>query len=194
VTSIETGVATAGFVGGRTGDVTGVTGEASERSNDVASFERWYRAEYPRLLAIVTVACGDRHLAEETTAEAFARALAAWRRVGVMDEPSAWTYRVAVNLLRRRARRAATEARVLDALPTAAVARNDLDAVELWDAVGALPPRERLAVALRYAGGCSEAEVARAMRVSVGTASSMLSSARRRLAVALQEETEPVHD
>jgi RNA polymerase sigma factor (sigma-70 family) len=97
-------------------------------------------------------------------------------------------------LLRRRARRAATEARVLDALPTAAVARNDLDAVELWDAVGALPPRERLAVALRYAGGCSEAEVARAMRVSVGTASSMLSSARRRLAVALQEETEPVHD
>jgi RNA polymerase sigma-70 factor (ECF subfamily) len=194
VTSIETGVATAGFVGERTGDVTGVTGGTDERGDAVASFESWYRAEYPRLLAILTVACGNRHLAEETTAEAFARALAAWRRVGVMDEPSGWTYRVAVNLLRRRARRAATEARLLDALPAPAVARNDLDAVELWDAVGALPPRERLAIALRYAGGCTEAEVARAMRVSVGTASSTLSSARRRLALALQAETEPAHD
>ena len=41
--------------------------------------------------------------------------------------------------------------------------------IELWDAVRALPPRARTAIALRYAAGLSEAEVATAMNVAVGT-------------------------
>src|SRR5262245_47817259 len=95
-----------GIAGGRARDV-------SDTSDEVVPFEQWYRAEHPRLLAALVVACGDEHLAQDVTAEAFARALAAWRRVSVMDEPSGWTYRVAINVLRRRARRAATEARLL---------------------------------------------------------------------------------
>jgi RNA polymerase sigma-70 factor (ECF subfamily) len=66
---------------------------------------------------------------------------------------------------------------------------------ELWDAVRALPPRARTAVALRYAGGLSEAEVAVAMHVAVGTASATLSSARRALAITLAEpEADENHD
>jgi RNA polymerase sigma-70 factor (ECF subfamily) len=165
-----------------------------DTSDDVVPFEQWYRAEHLRLLAALVVACGDEHLAQDVTAEAFARALAAWRRVSVMDEPSGWTYRVAINLLRRRARRAATEARLLPATVVRATGRSDHDAIELWDAVATLPPRERLAVALRYASGLSEAEVAHAMGVAVGTTSSTLASARRRLAAALAEETELAHE
>ena len=62
--------------------------------------------------------------------------------------------------------------------------------------MGSLPPRERLAIALRYAAGLTEAEVASAMGVAIGTASSTLTSARRRLAVTLHEddEAEPAHD
>jgi RNA polymerase sigma factor (sigma-70 family) len=173
-----------GHAGGRTRDV-------GETRDDLASFEHWYRAEHPRLLATLTVACGDRHLAQDVTSEAFARALAAWRRVSTMGEPSGWTYRVAVNLLHRRARRAATEARLLASLETTnAAAYSGHEAIEIWDAVGSLPPRERLAIALRYAAGLTEAEVASAMGVAIGTASSTLTSARRRLAVTLHEDDE----
>jgi RNA polymerase sigma-70 factor (ECF subfamily) len=165
----------------------------SNTGADAAAFESWYRAEHPRLLSALVIACGDEHLAQDVTAEAFARALAAWGRVSVMDEPTGWTYRVAINLLRRRARRAATEARLLPAVAMRATGRSEHDAVELWDAVATLPPRERLAIALRYASGLSEAEVAHAMGVAVGTASSTLASARRRLAAAL-DETEFAHE
>jgi len=178
--------ATTELAGGRTG--------VRETNDELASFEAWYRAEHPRLLAALAVACGDRHVAQDVAAEAFARALSAWRRVSAMDEPTGWTYRVAVNLLKRRARRASTESRVLGSLAPTFVAASDHEAVELWDAVAGLPPRERLAIALRYASGLSEAEVAVAMGVATGTASSTLASARRRLALALQDETEPAHD
>jgi RNA polymerase sigma-70 factor (ECF subfamily) len=53
--------------------------------------------------------------------------------------------------------------------------------------VRALPPRARTAVALRYTAGLTEAEVAAAMHVAVGTASATLASARRALAAALSE-------
>lgn len=150
-------------------------------------FDAWYRAEHPRLLAIVTVAAGDADVAQEIVAEAFARALAAWGRVADMDAPAAWTYRVAVNLLARRGRRAAIERRLLRrAARTDAVF--DDHGIEVWELVRSLPPRERLAVALRYAGGCTESEVAQAMGVAVGTASATLASARRRLASMLAEE------
>jgi RNA polymerase sigma factor (sigma-70 family) len=160
----------------------------------LAAFDSWYRAEHPRLLAALTVACGDPHLAQDVTAEAFTRALAAWRRVGAMEAPAGWTYRVAVNLLRRRARRSATEARLLRTIVPPTPDASAHDAVELWDAVDALPPRERLAVALRYAAGLTEAEVAEAMDVEVGTASATLASARRRLSRALHDETELVDE
>jgi RNA polymerase sigma-70 factor (ECF subfamily) len=160
--------------------------DATAEADDDA-FAAWYRSEHPRLLATMTIVTRDLHAAQDITAEAFARALAAWHRVSGMDSPTGWTYRVAVNLARRRARRAALEARLLHR-----VARTDADfpaeqAIELWDAVRALPPRAREAIALRYTAGLSEAEVAAAMKVAVGTASATLASARRSLATALAE-------
>ena len=80
---------------------------------DSAGFETWYRAEHPRVLAALSVVARDPDLAQEVAAEAFARALQRWERVGEMDSPGGWTYRVALNVLRRRARRAALERRLL---------------------------------------------------------------------------------
>ena len=124
------------------------------------------------------------------TAEAFARALAAWRRVSLMESPTGWTYRVAVNLARRHARRAALEQRVLRRVVPADAGLPAERAVELWDAVRALPPRARTAIALRYAAGLTEAEVAAAMHVAIGTASATLSAARRALAIALSDPSD----
>ena len=76
-------------------------------------FDEWCRAEWPRLVASLAMMCGDREQARELAAEAFARALARWPRVGAMESPGGWTYKVAVNLLRRMHGRAKTEQEVL---------------------------------------------------------------------------------
>src|ERR1700722_13452866 len=146
------------------------TGEATAVVDEDATFAAWYRNEHPRLLATMTVVTRDVHVAQDVTAEAFARALAAWTRVSAMDSPTGWTYRVAVNLARRRARRAALEQRLLHRMLPADNGLPPDRAFELWDAVRALPPRARTAVALRYAGGLTESEAATAMDVAVGTA------------------------
>jgi DNA-directed RNA polymerase specialized sigma24 family protein len=54
-------------------------------------------------------------------------------------------------------------------------------APEVWDAVASLPSRQRTAVALRYILDLPEAEVAKVMKVSRGSASASLTAARRRL-------------
>lgn len=153
--------------------------------DDDVAFAAWYRSEHPRLLAAMTIVTRDLHTAQDVTSEAFARALAAWTRVSAMESPTGWTYRVALNVARRRARRAALEQRLLRRMVPADTGLPHERSVELWDAVRALPPRSRTAIALRYASGLSEAEVAAAMNVAVGTASATLSAARRTLAIAL---------
>jgi len=147
------------------------------------SFDRWYRAEHPRVLGLLTVVAGDADMAREVTSEAFVRALERWDRVAEMASPAAWTYRVGVNLLRRRLRRATIERRLLpDASAPAAPPAIES---ELWDAVRALPARQRTAVALRYVCDLPQEEVAAVMQVAVGTVSATLTAARRRLAVQL---------
>lgn len=154
------------------------------------SFDRWYRAEHPRVLGLLTVVAGDADIAREVTAEAFVRALERWGRVEAMDSPAAWTYRVGVNLLRRRLRRAAFEGRLhpQDQGPAPPPAVES----ELWDAVRALPVRQRTAVALRYVCDLPQAEIAAVMGVTAGTVSATLTAARRRLAADLRPMEVPV--
>ncbi len=149
-------------------------------------FEAWYRDEHPRVLAAMAVVARDTDVAREVTAEAFARALERWDRVSTMDSPGGWAHRVALNLVRRRARRAAIERRLLPRLVPPSVVAVPAHAVEVWQAVTDLPPRMRTAVALRYLGGLTEAEVAETMGVAPGTVAATLHDARRRLATLLE--------
>jgi RNA polymerase sigma factor (sigma-70 family) len=168
---------------------------AVEVIDDDAAFTAWYRNEHPRLLATMRIVTRDLEAAQDLTSEAFARALAAWTRVSAMDSPTGWTYRVALNLARRRGRRAALEQRVLRRIAPVDDQPPVEHAAEVWDAVRALPPRARTAIALRYAAGLTEAEVAAAMHVAVGTASATLAAARRTLAITLAEpDEEGTHD
>ena len=156
-----------------------------------AGFETWYRAEHPRVLAALSVVARDPDLAQEVAAEAFARALQRWERVGAMDSPGGWTYRVALNVLRRRARRAALERRLLPRLAPPATIAVPAYAIEVWQVVTGLAPRMRTAVALRYLGGLTEAEVADVMGIAPGTVAATLHQARRQLAPLLAADTFP---
>jgi RNA polymerase sigma factor (sigma-70 family) len=152
-------------------------------------FSRWYAAEAAPLKATLCVVTGNADIAEEATAEAFARAYARWTSVEVMASPGGWVYTVALNLVRRWARRHALERvsltrfRAIDSLIEVMPEMDD----ELWRAVGNLPPRARTAVGLRYVADLPEGEIADIMGISRGAVAATLSKARIRLAAALAE-------
>lgn len=155
------------------------------------AFAEWYAREAPILCQTVHVALGDRALAEEVTAEAFARAWARWRRVSAMSSPEGWVYRVALNHARSGFRRRRLERRL--AATPAPIGEPPADPDDaLRAAVANLAPRARLALGLRYLADLPEVEVAELMGVTRGTVAATLHSARRQLASILQREKEEV--
>jgi RNA polymerase sigma-70 factor (ECF subfamily) len=152
-----------------------------------AEFEAWYQREHPRVLGALTVVTGSPDVAADATADAFVRAYERWERVRLMRSPGGWLYTVALNAARRRTRRQALEAEVLRRGRSRAAAPVAIDP-DLWEAVRALPPRQRTAVALRYVVDLPEAEIAAAMGVTRGAVSATLTAARRALAARLTTE------
>lgn len=148
-------------------------------------FERLFRAEYPRLVRALTLACGDRETAADAAQEAFLQAHRHWRRISVYTDRPAWLRRVAVNRLANRSRGRIRLQSFLDRTPAPKAAVDaDLvpDRLDLQGAVNALPAQQRLVVALHYLLDLSIAEVAQTLDVAPATVRSHLHSARRALA------------
>jgi len=152
-------------------------------------FDAWYRAQHPRLVSALAVISGERDAAVEATDEAFARALERWDRVGAMQSPGGWTYRVALNVSRRLMRRRSLERRAAE---RAAAGRRDEPpspawSGEVWDALVRLPLRQRTAVALTYVSDLPNETVAAVMDIAPGTVAATLHAARSRLEELLGE-------
>lgn len=152
-------------------------------------FEAWYRAVHPRLVTALVAVTGDADVGREATDEALARALERWHRVHAMGSPEAWTYRVGLNVARRRFRRRHRERELASAAGESS--RNELPGpvAELWDVVAALPRRQREAVVLRHVADLTEAQVAEAMGVARGTVSTNLRRAYETLRHALDDDS-----
>ena len=159
---------------------------ADEQVSD--AFSEWYHQEHARLVATLVLVTGDTELAADAVAEAFARALERWGRVSAMAQPTGWTYRVALNVARRSARRSVMEHRLLARTPKPPDV--PAPAGELWSIVGVLPRRQREVVVLRYIADFPEAEIASVLGISRSTVSSTLADARRRLGSLLDEGEE----
>jgi RNA polymerase sigma factor (sigma-70 family) len=150
----------------------------------VALFEREYAGQVRTAYLIL----GDEGLAREVAQEAFARALARWRRLKGYDRPGAWVRLVTVRLaLRTRDRRSVEQPASARADEAPAVDHPaDLDLVR---AVRALPERQRAAVVLHYHCDLPVDEVAAILRITPSTTRVHLHQARARLADLLGEET-----
>jgi RNA polymerase sigma-70 factor (ECF subfamily) len=157
-----------------------------------SAFEDWYREAWPKLVGSLVVIVGDRDVAADVAAEAAVRVLERWER-GSIGHPTAWAHQVAINLAHRRARREALEVRVLRHGRSAEeVVEPPATPSEVWAALRLLPQRQRTAVALRYLGDLTQAEIAQSMGISPGSVAATLHAARRRLAAMLDlEEDEP---
>lgn len=142
-------------------------------------FESWYREAHPRLVAGVLVASGSLDITRDAVDEACMRALARWDRVGRMRSPTGWAFQVAINVVRRRARRAAIERTLL--LRHRAEEQMPAPAGEAWDLVRQLPPRQRTVVALRFVVDLTQEEIATALGITRSTVASTLADALTRL-------------
>jgi RNA polymerase sigma-70 factor (ECF subfamily) len=122
---------------------------------------------------------GRADIAEEATAEAFARAIAQGDR---LRDPLAWIYRVAFRVAIDEVRRERRQA---------APAEGEVAAPELSgliEALRALSPNQRAAVVLRHVGDLDPDEVAKRMGCSRATVRVHLYRARTRLRDLLREE------
>ena len=150
---------------------------------DNLDFATWYEAEHPRVLGVLCALSGELDASRDATDEAFVRALARWPRVRKMASPGGWTYRVALNELRRLMRGRGRDA-LMGQARSPVVPETD---PELWDLVRRLPERQRIAIVLRYVADLPEQAVAEVMGIRRSTAASTLTQARQRLAAWMQE-------
>src|SRR5687768_10451473 len=126
---------------------------------------------FPRLFAdayhVAFGIVGQSAEAEDVAAEALARALSHWRRVGAMSSPAGWVVRVATNLsidiVRRR--RFVGDCKVDRSAGSVDVETRVL----LRELLCALPRRQRDVLALRYLADFSEIEIAAALGISTGS-------------------------
>jgi RNA polymerase sigma-70 factor (sigma-E family) len=151
-------------------------------------FAAHHRAVF-RLAALLTA---DEHVAEEVTAEVFARVLPKWRRDQV-DDPLPYLRRAVANEMRSRWRRRAHERRAA-ARQRSERADIAVDRLELREplvhALQQLPLQQRTILVLRYLDDMSEADVASTLGVAAGTVKSQASRGVARLRVLLGSEME----
>ena len=113
-------------------------------------------------------------------------ALEKWGQVSIMESPTGWAFRVALNHARRTARRRSFEHRIF--LRRAREAPVPAPAGEVWQVVSAsLPDSEKLSFCA-ISADLREAEIAEVLGISRSTVSSTLSDAHDRLGQLLDDE------
>ena len=142
--------------------------------------ERVYREQGERLWRAVFLFSGDREIASDAVAEAFAQAL---RRGDQIRAPERWVWRtaflVARGMLKERGHTiAAVPERGYEMAPPM---------LELLDALRALSPAQRAAIVLHYYADRSVREVADLMGSTPAAVGVHLHRARRRLRALLEE-------
>ena len=128
---------------------------------------------------------GDQHAAEDLVQTALEKAYVAWPRIQRKGAEEAYVRsimtRAAIDRTRQRSRRGEVVTDDVPDLPVHPVGPEDRDHV--FALLGALPPRQRAVMVLRYYDDLSEAQIADALGCTAGTvkahASRALATMRR---------------
>jgi RNA polymerase sigma-70 factor (ECF subfamily) len=163
-------------------------------SQDKDGFAEFFAASWDPCLRAVAASTGNMTMAEEQTAEAFARAWASWHKVSRHPAPRAWVVRTALNAgaswWHRRSRETALTSQAIVAADTL---RTGLDTAVLT-ALRRLPARQREVIVLRVFLDLDIDTTARQLGIAPGTVRAHLSRAmtalRNELAAATTTEIE----
>jgi len=152
------------------------------------AFEAFLKERYGKVVSAVRLIA--REQAEDITQEAFARAYLNWAKLYPDGNPIGWVHRVATNLALSLRTRAGREIRALQRLQKRTVFESPAADVypELYEAVDALPKRQRAAVALYYVLDQSIEQCADALDCREGTVKRLLFDARAALRDKLGED------
>jgi RNA polymerase sigma-70 factor (sigma-E family) len=149
-------------------------------------FEEFMTSRWAGLVRLAFGLTGDRWLAEDLAQTALASAYASWWRVRRADDPDAYVRRILINASKSRWRRnrvaeqaAGLPGEVPD--PAADPAATIGERSELLTALGALPPRQRAVVVLRYWEDLSDAQAAALLGCSASTVRSQAARALAKL-------------
>jgi RNA polymerase sigma factor (sigma-70 family) len=146
------------------------------------AFEEFVLAEHTRLYAALCLITRDRHEAEDIQQEALLRVWERWERVSGLEDPTGYLYKTALNLFRRRMRRAAL---ALKRTVWLAPPRDDIEDVEIHDevvrALGRLTPRQRASVVLTDLLDYTSEDAGRILGIKASTVRVMSSQARAAL-------------
>ena len=117
---------------------------------DETEIRQFLDEEYPRLVGAVALVTGSMATAEEAVQEAIVRAWERSERGERIEALDAWVATVAMNLSRSGLRRLRTERRARPRLVAATTTDEpSADAIDVRDALTALPRRQREATVLR---------------------------------------------
>ena len=155
-------------------------------------FDRFVTETADRLLRSAYLIAWDFAEAEDLVQECLFRVARRWSKVRKMEHPAAYARTVLVHLALDEGTRRTRRRDELGHSPAGPVVDPEDRGAErlfgrveantdLLQALGELPPRQRVALVLRYFEDLSEAEVADAMGCSVGTVKSTTSRALERL-------------
>jgi RNA polymerase sigma-70 factor (sigma-E family) len=152
-----------------------------------ADFDRFVADSTGPLVRTAFLIVGDLQEAEDVVQETLLEVARRWPRVRRMSHPIAYARRIAVNrALGVAGKRARTRSELSAEAPPdfaegTATAETIGDHDELMGALAELPPRQRAVLVLRYFLDLPEAEVAAAMKCSLGTVKSTASRGLARL-------------
>jgi RNA polymerase sigma factor (sigma-70 family) len=154
-------------------------------------FEQFFQAEYRGLVQTFYVLTADQVEAEELAQEAMARAYERWDRVRTMESPTAYVYRVGVNLNRQRVRHLAVRARRLLTITGQPNSQQSLGVqAEIAEAIASLSKGQREAFLLVEWLGLSAEDAGRILRIEPASVRSRVHRARTGLRDRLSEEGE----
>ncbi|MBP2321719.1 RNA polymerase sigma-70 factor (sigma-E family) [Kibdelosporangium banguiense] len=156
-------------------------------SCQVDDFGEFVRAALPGLLRYGHALAGNPHDAADLVQTVLEKIGSRWAKVvRNTGDPLAYTRRAMANTHISKWRRSRRESLVADLPDIAAAAQHDpFENEPLWQALRALPPRQRAVIVLRYYEGLSEGEIAAALGVSAGTVKSQASKAMATLRLRL---------
>ena len=150
-----------------------------ERTDGPRDFATFFAEEQARLFKALYFVTGNRADASELMQDAFLKLWERWDRIGSIDDPTAYLFRVALNGFRMRARAARRAAKRLVAIETTV---DPFDEVNLREDVRRmlleLAPRQRAALVLLDLYGYGSEEAARIMGIRPSTVRALASQGR----------------
>ena len=165
------------------GSVSANPTEEAEMGEEALSFEEFYEATCRPLFTALCLVTGNRYEAEEVAQDSFVRVFERWDRVGVLEDPTGYLFRVSMNVFRSRYRRASLGVRRVVLLAPAET--DDLAAVDNRDAVvrllRGLAPRQRAAVLLTEIMDYSAEEAGRMLGLRASSIRSLTTRARAQM-------------